>query len=130
MKEEQAQASCKELVYLFKEMDDDGSGSLTLAELREAYQKFDEFGSLLRVIDVSAEDLDTVFASMDTDGGGTVDYNEFVEELHRIRTMDEVVRRVLLVLLDQCQRETSIKFLPQQHRVFLIRIIVFQVQIR
>lgn len=88
LKQEQARASYKELITLFQSMDDDGSGSLSLEELREAYGKFQEFGNILRSVDVSVEDLATVFSSMDRDHGGTVDYEEFVDELHRMRTME------------------------------------------
>lgn len=104
MKEEQAKVAHKELVSLFKTMDDDGSGTLTLEELESSFDEYVEFREMLRVVDISREDLPTVFASMDMDMGGVVDYEEFTRELHHLRTLD---MRTLMYLTRQHVIETK-----------------------
>lgn len=88
MKEEQAKSSYKELVSLFKTMDEDGSGTLTLKELQTSFDDFEDFREMLRCVDITRQDLETIFASMDADEGGVVDYEEFTRELHHLRTLD------------------------------------------
>lgn len=104
LKDEQAKSSYKELVSMFRNMDLDQSGTLTLEELVTSYDGYAEFREMLRVVDITREDLPTVFASFDMDKGGVVDYEEFTRELHRLRTLD---MRTLLYLTRQHVMETK-----------------------
>lgn len=71
-----------------KEMDKDGSGSLTLPELLNGYETNQTFEHLLKAMDIRKDDLVAVFSILDDDGSGDVAYKEFVEQLHKMKTDD------------------------------------------
>lgn len=52
----------------FEAVDRDGSGTISLSELSDAFRRLD--------LDVSATDMDKVLACIDIDGGGNLDYSE------------------------------------------------------
>lgn len=86
VRKEKLAASYSRLRNLFASMDEDGSGSLTLPEMLDSYDKSDQFREILELMDIGREDMALVFEIMDVDGSGDVSYQEFVEQLHRIRT--------------------------------------------
>ena len=55
-------------VDLFREWDEDGSGTITAREFRHALP--------LLGLDLSRTDSDALFASLDADGSGTIEYGE------------------------------------------------------
>ncbi len=55
---------------LFKSIDEDGSGTVTIDELRKAFLRY---GTKL-----SEEDLQVLMRAADLDGDGTINYEEFV----------------------------------------------------
>ena len=63
------------VVDLFREWDDDGSGSVSRTEFAKAMAQLGYEGS--------AEDVDLVFDSMDPDGSGSLAYKELQELLKR-----------------------------------------------
>eukprot|EP00928_Gymnodinium_smaydae_P099404 TRINITY_DN9470_c0_g1_i1.p1 TRINITY_DN9470_c0_g1~~TRINITY_DN9470_c0_g1_i1.p1 ORF type:complete len:635 (-),score=110.76 TRINITY_DN9470_c0_g1_i1:237-2141(-) len=76
------------LLHLCKEMDEDMTGSLTVDELMHGYDNNEVFCNTIKVMDASREDLPTIFEILDSDRSGDVDYNEFVEQLYRIKQQD------------------------------------------
>ena len=61
----------------FEEFDEDNSGTLDKAELKEAiYEK-------LRVQDITNREFEILWSSLDTDQSGSVDYHEFVRKLEQ-----------------------------------------------
>ncbi|CAE7198428.1 CACNA1E [Symbiodinium natans] len=71
------------LAKLFKRMDKDGSGQLTLSELIEGACRDPAFQSRLRVMDIDEQDLEQLFRMIDQDGSGTVEVSEFIGPLSR-----------------------------------------------
>lgn len=59
------------LGQIFKEMDTNGDGRLSLDEVKNGYEKF--FGQAK-----SEEDIEIMFKKVDTDNSGYIDYTEFV----------------------------------------------------
>mmetsp|Transcript_159649 Transcript_159649/g.291326 ORF Transcript_159649/g.291326 Transcript_159649/m.291326 type:complete len:645 (+) Transcript_159649:68-2002(+) len=71
-----------------RSMDDDGSGSITLKELLKGFETNEAFRTTLNAMDLKKQDLVAVFEILDKDGSGDVEYEEFVSELHKMRSSD------------------------------------------
>eukprot|EP00927_Polykrikos_kofoidii_P064589 TRINITY_DN5995_c0_g1_i1.p1 TRINITY_DN5995_c0_g1~~TRINITY_DN5995_c0_g1_i1.p1 ORF type:complete len:807 (+),score=145.97 TRINITY_DN5995_c0_g1_i1:81-2423(+) len=78
----------EKLVRLCELMDTDESGCLTLEELQSGFETNNEFASTLKAMDVAKEDLRTVFQILDEDRSGSVTYDEFVAQLHKMKTQE------------------------------------------
>eukprot|EP00928_Gymnodinium_smaydae_P098552 TRINITY_DN9188_c0_g3_i1.p1 TRINITY_DN9188_c0_g3~~TRINITY_DN9188_c0_g3_i1.p1 ORF type:complete len:584 (-),score=114.11 TRINITY_DN9188_c0_g3_i1:262-2013(-) len=74
------------LLKLCEDMDKDKSGYLTIEELKSGYEESTEFAKLLNLMDIHKNDLGLIFQVLDYDGSGDVNYHEFVDQLHRIKT--------------------------------------------
>ena len=68
-------AEVKELSQLFKQLDSDGSGTLTLDELKKGLQGHENADNLIEILN-----------GADTDGSGDINYSEFLAA-----TMDEQI---------------------------------------
>jgi len=88
VKREQRSANAKRLQELFSELDVDGNGVLTHAELEKAFETHEEFMDIMTAMDICAHDLDTIFLIMDENGTGDIDHKEFVNELHKMQAGD------------------------------------------
>mmetsp|Transcript_75384 Transcript_75384/g.140613 ORF Transcript_75384/g.140613 Transcript_75384/m.140613 type:complete len:648 (+) Transcript_75384:97-2040(+) len=69
-------------------MDTDQSGCLTVEEVYDGYASNAEFEQTLQVMDVGPEDLQMVFEILDEDHSGSVTYEEFVEQLYKMKTQE------------------------------------------
>jgi len=88
-KEAQVKKSQNELVKLCYQMDEDKSGNLSLDELLNGYDTDAYFANLLKSMDISRDDIKIIFNIMDQDNSGDIDYAEFVEQLHRLKSQDQ-----------------------------------------
>jgi len=77
-------------------LDEDNSGSLTLDELLEGYDENPEFHLALSSMDVQREDISSLFNILDDDSSGHVEYDEFVDQLHKMKTQDSHVVLVFI----------------------------------
>jgi len=77
------------LVKLCSDLDEDGNGTLTLAELRHAYDTSTTFCNIAQLLAVQPDDMEVLFELLDSDGSGDVDYEEFAEELIQIEAEDQ-----------------------------------------
>eukprot|EP00927_Polykrikos_kofoidii_P044051 TRINITY_DN3812_c0_g1_i1.p1 TRINITY_DN3812_c0_g1~~TRINITY_DN3812_c0_g1_i1.p1 ORF type:complete len:693 (-),score=102.59 TRINITY_DN3812_c0_g1_i1:114-2099(-) len=96
--QEELAKSYQKLRELFESLDEDGGGSLTLAELANQYQTNVNFRAMLDVLDIQASDIPAVYEIMDEDNSGEITYKEFVEKLHYIKFLNE---HTLLVFIKQ-----------------------------
>merc|ERR1712232_1042300 len=78
LKEEELEKSCTRLKELFALMDSDGSLSLDVDEFKKSYDDFAEFRDILRLMDITKDDLEEVFCILDANNDGMVSYEEFV----------------------------------------------------
>jgi len=85
-----------ELKIMFLELDSDGSGELTLEELRGAPEEVIE---QLREV-AGTEDIEGLFQMLDYDGGGSLDTSEFCEGVLRASTSETPIE--LTRLVKQC----------------------------
>jgi len=95
-KESDLQQAMNELRGLCVQMDSDNSGNLTIDELQRGYDRIQSFRDMLRVMDIDKSEMATVLEIMDIDGSGEVSYEEFVSELHKMKTQES---HTLLVLI-------------------------------
>eukprot|EP00811_Abedinium_folium_P010400 NODE_1961_length_2323_cov_25.372040.p1 GENE.NODE_1961_length_2323_cov_25.372040~~NODE_1961_length_2323_cov_25.372040.p1 ORF type:complete len:651 (-),score=142.07 NODE_1961_length_2323_cov_25.372040:272-2224(-) len=83
-----SESSKQELMWLFGTMDTDGDGMLTLEEIQDGYEKNVDFRAMLELMDISKTDLDVVFRILDEDQSSDVNYTEFAEQLHKVKSQD------------------------------------------
>merc|ERR1719436_1851487 len=69
-------------------MDKNSDGFLTMREFTDGYDNNKEFGDTLKAMDITKEDMTVVFNIMDKDKSGEIDYNEFVEQLYKMKSSD------------------------------------------
>jgi len=75
-----------DLQEMFTKIDVDGSGALTLTEVREGAVKVPEFREYLRVLDIDLQEgLTELFQLLDSDGSLEVEHDEFIEALYRLK---------------------------------------------
>lgn len=84
------------LDHVCSQMDTDGDGLLTLEEILEGAESNPEFIQTLKVLEVKRAEMATVFAMLDEDRSGTVTYEEFTDNLHRMKTQDDHAMLVFL----------------------------------
>jgi len=87
-KEKVCKENAEALRNMCFELDEDRSGVLTKQELLDGFEHNPAFGSMMHLMDVSMEDLDAIFGILDKDGSGDVSYDEFVDELYKMKTHD------------------------------------------
>merc|ERR1719506_1879503 len=87
-KEESHKAYQKTLTRLCKELDNDNSGSLTFEELVEAFGTNPEFLTIMEAMDIKGDDIAFVWAILDEDDSGEVKYDEFAEEVVKMKEKD------------------------------------------
>jgi len=95
-KEEEFQKLKKQLLRICGQLDEDESGCLTLDELLTGFDTSPEFHVALSSMDVQREDISSLFNILDDDGSGHVEYDEFVDQLHKMKTQDTHVVLVFI----------------------------------
>merc|ERR1719506_2797208 len=78
----------RSLERIFRQVDADGSGALSLDELLKGAEDVTEFQQKLRVMDIQGEDLHQLFNMLDEDESGEIDPDEFIETLYRMKCGD------------------------------------------
>merc|ERR1719145_265162 len=69
-------------------MDSDKSGHLNYDELHEGFENNAEFKDMMKVMDIKQQDMEVVFKILDEDASGDVNYGEFIENLHKMKSHD------------------------------------------
>mmetsp|Transcript_31243 Transcript_31243/g.85788 ORF Transcript_31243/g.85788 Transcript_31243/m.85788 type:complete len:695 (+) Transcript_31243:68-2152(+) len=82
------EAAKKHLLRLCAQLDTDESGNLSKEELLHGFDNEPEFADAMRLMDVQRDDLSTLYSILDEDASGDVAYEEFVEQLHRMKSQD------------------------------------------
>jgi len=82
------QKAVRELGKICQQMDTNGDKFLSFDEIVVGYRTNEEFKSAMSIMDVNPQDLSVLYAIMDTDGKGNVSYQDFIENLYRMKTQD------------------------------------------
>jgi len=104
----------KQLLKMCSQLDEDNSGSLTLDELLSGFDSSNEFHVALQSMDVERDDISSLFDILDEDGSGHVEYDEFVDQLHKMKTQDA---HVVLVFIRGHVKDIKNKIELQSARV-------------
>eukprot|EP00747_Dinoflagellata_sp_TGD_P138643 gnl/TRDRNA2_/TRDRNA2_175800_c3_seq31.p1 gnl/TRDRNA2_/TRDRNA2_175800_c3~~gnl/TRDRNA2_/TRDRNA2_175800_c3_seq31.p1 ORF type:complete len:584 (+),score=76.87 gnl/TRDRNA2_/TRDRNA2_175800_c3_seq31:255-1754(+) len=89
------QEAKERLAKLCRQMDVNDDGTLSLDELMGGF-KIPEFEHAMKLMDVRQEDMSTLWNIMDEDGSGDVSYDEFVEQLHKMKCQDDHMMLVFI----------------------------------
>lgn len=109
------QNATKKMVQLFEEMDQDGSGHLTLDEIELGFDSNDEFFAVMKLMDVERVDLGVVFQIIDEDHSGTVTAEEFAQQLYKMKAQESstllkyIEHHILTVKFDLAEQMKYIK---------------------
>lgn len=95
-KEEERSKNMIDLAVLCATMDEDNSGSLSLVEMLQGYDRNEEFRKLMQVMDIKRDDMQTIFRVLDSDDSGEVSYFEFCQHLGSFLERDPVVMHSLV----------------------------------
>eukprot|EP00931_Biecheleriopsis_adriatica_P022285 TRINITY_DN14361_c0_g2_i2.p1 TRINITY_DN14361_c0_g2~~TRINITY_DN14361_c0_g2_i2.p1 ORF type:complete len:621 (+),score=115.55 TRINITY_DN14361_c0_g2_i2:104-1864(+) len=83
------------LMVMFKDMDADDSGNLSLAEVTSAFESNSEFADLMERLDIDVLDISTMFEMLDTDKSGEVSYAELLDSVVKLKAQSRDVKTVL-----------------------------------
>merc|ERR1712137_262995 len=72
-----------------------------MGEVLQCYDDNQGFRSMLRLLDIGRGDLELLFEILDRDGDGAVSYDEFVEQLHYVKSFDS--HTLLIFIRFYCQ---------------------------
>jgi voltage-gated sodium channel len=76
------------LLQMCVEMDTDGSGELTKAELEAGFHNEEEFRNTLAAMDITEEDLEILWTILDSDRSGKISYSEFASQVYTMTSSD------------------------------------------
>lgn len=106
IKDEEYKRMSQELLKVCEDLDKDGSGSLSLKELMNGYRSSVQFRDCMAMLDITQEDMSTVFQILDEDRSGDVRYEEFVQQLYKMKANDS---HTLLVFIRYYVTEIRMK---------------------
>jgi voltage-gated sodium channel len=78
----------KRLINICGELDTDGNGTLTFEEIANGFRSHPDFVHLMEAMDIQPDDISFVWGILDADGSGEVNYQEFAEELFKMKMKD------------------------------------------
>jgi len=96
VQQEKYEKAKQELKQLCEDLDEDGSKTLTLPELVEGFHSVPAFRENLASMDIREEEVTNLFKILDSDGSGDLEYDEFVDQLYKMKTQDS---QMLLIFL-------------------------------
>jgi len=94
---EEAEA-VEHLREVIRHCDTDGSGEVTLDELKDGFQDNEMVEEILGLLDIRGDDIEDMFHLMDLDGSGTLSYDEFIDCIRKAEMQDTRVQLMLLSL--------------------------------
>eukprot|EP00930_Biecheleria_cincta_P012402 TRINITY_DN11613_c0_g1_i1.p1 TRINITY_DN11613_c0_g1~~TRINITY_DN11613_c0_g1_i1.p1 ORF type:complete len:590 (+),score=87.05 TRINITY_DN11613_c0_g1_i1:49-1770(+) len=87
-----------ELAKVCHDMDEDGSGTLSLDEMMNGCDTSSAFKDLMALLDLHKEDMASIFKSLDEDGSGDVSYLEFCQNIDKASKRDTQIMVSLIKL--------------------------------
>lgn len=84
------------LATICHQLDEDCSGTMSLAEIVGGFDESEEFKSLITEMDLERTDLEAIFSALDTDGTGEISYLDFCQKLDSAKSQDTGTTTMLL----------------------------------
>jgi len=78
----------RQLVKIFNDIDLDNSGGLTLGELLDAYDHHEELGTMMRLMDVARDEMESIYRLLDVGQADHVATKDFVKNLYDMKNRD------------------------------------------
>jgi len=88
----------QQLGPIFRSIDADQSGSLSLQELLEAFDTNSRLQKILKLLNIDRLALADLFVLMDADSSGSINYEEFVTTMHDAQVQDSRVQMMKIKL--------------------------------
>lgn len=118
----------KKLLELFKQVDDDGTGRITLLEFEARFEQ-ESLRAVFEALELGAEDAWTLFQILDSDGDHFIGVDEFVDSCIRNRgsaksvdvcALKHQVNKVRTQLVDvaKSQEQMQIELSAMVHKLF------------
>jgi len=95
-RQEEFERAKHDLLKMCQKLDQDESGNLSEEELLYGFDHLPAFNKAMRAIDVRRTDIHSLFKVLDHDKSGSVDYEEFCEQLHKMKSQDIQLMMVFL----------------------------------
>jgi len=92
----EAKRNDAKLRRLFHAMDEDKSGALSVDELLKGYDSHVEFRNAFALMGIAREDIETAAGVMDTDQSGQIDAEEFVDNIHKMKSQDTTMLLIFM----------------------------------
>jgi Ca2+-binding EF-hand superfamily protein len=113
-------SSTKSLADIFSEFDEDGNGSISSVEFRNAIRKLG--------VGLSSRDIDQLMAKIDSNADGRIDYREFMnkfkytvlDERMEQRTATKMARFKQLMNLHMTSANDAFRFVSQNLRSCIV----------
>eukprot|EP00913_Durusdinium_trenchii_P012654 g11882.t1 len=96
LRQAQFEGAKKNLLSLCEALDEDACGFISLDELLSGYDRLPEFQEQMRLMDVEREDMQSLFRVLDEDGSGDIAYQEFVEQVVKMRRSNTTLSLLFL----------------------------------
>jgi len=88
LKDKEHEHQKQRMLKLCEDLDEDNSQDISMEELLKAWENNMEFRGMLVSMDLAQADLAIVFRVLDSDHSGAISYEEFCDELYKIRSRD------------------------------------------
>jgi len=88
MKEKARAQAADKFRHLCGALDTNQNGTISFDELQQGYGENEDFANIMKTMDVTYEDMRVVFNILDKDKSGDIDYDEFVSQLHKMKSND------------------------------------------
>jgi hypothetical protein len=95
-KEHEMKQFRRQLMVLCQQLDEDESGSLTYNEIVDGFKNNTEFFDMMEAMDIMPEDIASVWGILDCNHNGKVDYEEFCDELFKMKAEDSHTMTVFI----------------------------------
>merc|ERR1712048_126352 len=98
------------MIEVCSSLDTDKTDILTAEQLQYGLETNSDFQSAIKTMGIKETDINRVFGMMDEQLSGQVTYNEFIDNLHKMKTEDN---HAILVFMKHCINDIRFQMLQE-----------------